>query len=34
METSLRQIRELGESNIVIDQKPSKLSDSIRAGTL
>ena len=33
METSLRQIREFGESVIVIDQEPSKLSDSIKANT-
>jgi len=33
METCLRQIREFGESVIVIDQEPSKLSDSIKANT-
>jgi len=33
METSLRQIREFGESVIVIDQEPNKLSDSIKANT-
>lgn len=33
METILRQIREFGESVIVIDQEPSKLSDSIKANT-
>lgn len=33
METSLRQIREFGEAVIVIDQEPSKLSDSIKANT-
>ena len=33
IETSLRQIREFGESVIVIDQEPSKLSDSIKANT-
>lgn len=33
METSLRQIREFGESVIVIDQEPSKLSNSIKANT-
>ena len=31
METALRQIREFGESVIVIDQEPSKLSNSIKA---
>lgn len=33
METCLRQIREFGEAVIVIDQEPSKLSNSIRANT-
>ena len=33
METCLRQIREFGESVIVIDQEPSKLSNSIKANT-
>lgn len=33
METSLRQIREFGEAVIVIDQEPTKLSDSIKANT-
>ncbi len=33
METCLRQIREFGESVIVIDQEPHKLSDSIKANT-
>lgn len=33
METCLRQIREYGEAIIVIDQEPSKLSDSIKANT-
>jgi len=33
METCLRQIREFGEAVIVIDQEPSKLSDSIMANT-
>ena len=33
METCLRQIREFGESVIVIDQEPSKLSHSIKANT-
>jgi DNA helicase HerA-like ATPase len=33
METCLRQIREFGESVIVLDQEPSKLSDSIKANT-
>lgn len=33
METALRQIREFGESVIVIDQEPSKLSNSIKANT-
>lgn len=33
METILRQIREFGESVMVIDQEPSKLSDSIKANT-
>lgn len=33
METCLRQIREFGESVIVIDQEPNKLSDSIKANT-
>ncbi|MBI4454772.1 MAG: ATP-binding protein [Acidobacteria bacterium] len=33
METSLRQIREFGESVIVIDQEPTKLSNSIKANT-
>jgi hypothetical protein len=33
METSLRQIREFGESIIVLDQEPSKLSESIKANT-
>ena len=33
METSLRQIREFGEAVIVLDQEPSKLSDSIKANT-
>jgi len=33
LETSLRQIREFGESVIVIDQEPTKLSNSIKANT-
>ncbi|GAH48841.1 unnamed protein product, partial [marine sediment metagenome] len=33
IETLLRMIREFGESVIVIDQEPSKLSDSIKANT-
>jgi DNA helicase HerA-like ATPase len=33
METCLRQIREFGEAVIVIDQEPSKLSQSIKANT-
>jgi hypothetical protein len=33
IETSLRQIREFGESVIVIDQEPNKLSNSIKANT-
>lgn len=33
METCLRQIREFGEAVVVIDQEPSKLSDSIMANT-
>ena len=33
METSLRQIREFGEAVIVIDQEPTKMSDSIKANT-
>ena len=33
METCLRQIREFGESVVVIDQEPSKLSNSIKANT-
>lgn len=33
IETSLRQIREFGESVIVLDQEPNKLSDSIKANT-
>ena len=33
METCLRQIREFGEAVIVVDQEPSKLSDSITANT-
>ena len=33
IETSLRQIREFGEAVIVIDQEPSKLSNSIKANT-
>ena len=33
METALRQIREFGEAVVVIDQEPSKLSDSIKANT-
>lgn len=33
METCLRQVREYGEAIIVIDQEPSKLSDSIKANT-
>jgi len=33
IETSLRQIREFGESVIVIDQEPQKLSESIKANT-
>jgi hypothetical protein len=33
IETSLRQIREFGESIIVIDQEPSKMSNSIKANT-
>jgi len=34
IETSLRQIREFGESVIVIDQEPHKLSESIKANTI
>lgn len=33
LETSLRQIREFGEAVIVIDQEPTKLSNSIKANT-
>ena len=33
METSLRQIREFGEAVMVIDQEPTKLSNSIKANT-
>ncbi len=33
METSLRQIREFGEAVIVIDQEPTKPSNSIKANT-
>ena len=33
METCLRQSREFGEAVIVVDQEPSKLSDSIKANT-
>lgn len=33
METSLRQIREFGEAVIVVDQEPTKLSNSIKANT-
>ena len=33
METCLRQIREFGEAVIVVDQEPSKLSQSIKANT-
>ncbi len=33
METCLRQIREFGEAVIVLDQEPSKLSNSINANT-
>ncbi len=33
METCLRQIREFGEAVIVIDQEPSKISNSIKANT-
>ncbi len=33
METTLRMIRKFGESIIVIDQEPSKLSESIKANT-
>lgn len=33
METCLRQIREFGEAVIVIDQEPSKVSNSIKANT-
>ena len=33
METCLRQIREFGESVVVIDQEPSKISNSIKANT-
>jgi hypothetical protein len=33
METCLRQIREFGEAAIVIDQEPTKLSNSIKANT-
>ncbi len=33
METCLRQIREFGEAVIVLDQEPSKLSNSIKANT-
>lgn len=33
METCLRQIREFGEAVVVIDQEPSKLSNSIKANT-
>ena len=34
METCLRQIREFGEAVIVIDQEPTKLSNSIKANSL
>lgn len=33
METCLRQIREFGEAVVVIDQEPTKLSNSIKANT-
>ncbi|MFQ6120031.1 MAG: ATP-binding protein [Methanosarcinales archaeon] len=33
IETSLRQIREFGESVIIVDQEPQKLSESIKANT-
>ena len=33
METTLRMIRKFGEAVIVIDQEPSKLSESIKANT-
>lgn len=33
METSLRQIREFGEAVVVLDQEPTKLSNSIKANT-
>ncbi len=33
METCLRQIREFGQSIIILDQEPSKLSNSIKANT-
>lgn len=33
MESTLRMIRKFGESIIVIDQEPSKLSESIKANT-
>ncbi|MBN1156929.1 ATP-binding protein, partial [Candidatus Woesearchaeota archaeon] len=33
METTLRMIRKFGEGVIVIDQEPSKLSESIKANT-
>ncbi len=33
LETSLRQIREFGEAVVVIDQEPTKLSNSIKANT-
>lgn len=33
METCLRQIREFGEAVIILDQEPSKLSNSIKANT-
>jgi type IV secretory pathway VirB4 component len=33
METTLRMIRKFGESVIIIDQEPSKLSESIKANT-
>ena len=33
METCLRQIREFGEAVLVVDQEPSKLSNSIKANT-
>jgi DNA helicase HerA-like ATPase len=33
METCLRQIREFGEAVVVVDQEPTKLSNSIKANT-